>query len=122
MNQWYYVIPNEKVVGPISGPDLKRAANRGDLKPDGIVWMQGWKEWHEAKEVPNLIGIFIDGRGKGVHEPPPVRWVDRTFAKEINIAATLIDCPQCGRSHFVDCGPCPSAFDAARETAMAEVA
>ncbi len=113
MDEYFYSV-GEKRAGPVSGHELKQAANRGDIGPDDLVWMSGWNEWHKASRVPDLMPVVRDDRGKGRHSPPETR-----PAKRGNHTATLFDCPKCSRAHFVDAGPCPSASDAAREVAIA---
>ncbi len=116
--EWFYSRNDGDRVGPITGHQLKQAANRGRLDPDDMIWCGGWNEWHRASSVPWLIGpdgpIVRDDRDKGLHECPPVTKMLRNFT------AVLIECKDCGRDHFLDCGPCPSKVDAAREVAMAE--
>ena len=58
---------------------------------------------------PPALGPVIRDDRKGTPKVATDRGIDYV----------LIDCPDCGRSHFVTVDACPTEAEAARETAMA---
>ena len=51
--QWYYAIDGSQQ-GPVSPKELKKLAERGELKPDDLVWKEGMAEWVAVSQVKGL--------------------------------------------------------------------
>lgn len=60
MSHWYYLKGQERH-GPISEQELQDLINSGVLRPDSLIWTQGWEEWKPARSKPGLFP-----------EPPPL--------------------------------------------------
>jgi uncharacterized protein (TIGR00266 family) len=55
MVEWYY-LENGQQQGPVSGAELKRLAQAGQLQPTDLVWKEGMANWSEASGVSGLFG------------------------------------------------------------------
>lgn len=63
---WYYAIDGRRF-GPVPGDELRRLAQKGDLRSSDLVWRAGMQDWAPAS---SLRGLFADS-------PPPVpRYAD----------------------------------------------
>lgn len=51
---WYYA-KNDQQLGPISGVELRRLAQAGDLTRDDLVWREGMENWAAAGRVKGLF-------------------------------------------------------------------
>ncbi|MEI8019925.1 MAG: GYF domain-containing protein [Schlesneria sp.] len=56
-NEWFYTIDGEKK-GPIKTSELVRLAASGILKPDDLVWKEGFPEWVPARQIKGLNEVF----------------------------------------------------------------
>ena len=52
--QWYYAA-NGKQEGPVGEPQLRAMIERGEVKPDALVWTASLSGWTRALDVPGLI-------------------------------------------------------------------
>jgi hypothetical protein len=51
---WYFVRGGIRH-GPVSGKDLKRLAQFGELLPVDLVWTEGMKDWKPARRIKDLF-------------------------------------------------------------------
>jgi hypothetical protein len=56
MSRWYYA-KGDRQSGPISGQELKRLAEAGELLPTDLVWREGGSERKPAATVMNLFPV-----------------------------------------------------------------
>ena len=54
--EWYLAREGQRY-GPISHYDLRNLVSSGHLKPEDLVWRQGFSEWMEAQAVPGLLDV-----------------------------------------------------------------
>lgn len=52
----YYIIVNEKSMGPYSAEDL---ASMSLFRRDSLVWREGLDGWTEAGDIPELESLFV---------------------------------------------------------------
>ncbi|NQT15619.1 MAG: DUF4339 domain-containing protein [Planctomycetes bacterium] len=64
--EWYYAKGN-KQHGPVSAAELKKLAEKGELKPGDLVWRGGMEQWIPARSDPALKRLFP----QEVPAPPP---------------------------------------------------
>ncbi len=69
MVEWYYM-KNDQQVGPVSGQELKRLVQAGDLQPADLVWKDGMANWAPASRVS---GLFSPSAAAPAASPPPPR-------------------------------------------------
>lgn len=65
--EWFYARNNQQL-GPVSAAELKQLAERGDLKPEDLVWRSGMNDWTPASRVRGLFGDEVQPAGSV--EPP----------------------------------------------------
>jgi membrane protease subunit (stomatin/prohibitin family) len=54
---WHW-IENGQPVGPLSGQQLRAAAQSGRLQGDALVWRAGMSDWIAALQVPELAALW----------------------------------------------------------------
>lgn len=52
--EWHYSKDGDQF-GPITGPELQKLANSGQLQPDDLVWKEGFKEWLPGRSIKGLF-------------------------------------------------------------------
>jgi hypothetical protein len=62
--QWYYGRDGARH-GPVSGEELKRLAESGELRPHDLVWREGMTQWQAAQQA---TGFFPAAPAM----PPPI--------------------------------------------------
>ncbi len=72
MSEWYYAIAGQQY-GPISDRELHDLAGDGSLRPDHLVWRDGFSDWQPAGSIP---GLFVGVPPVGPDEPPEARLDD----------------------------------------------
>jgi hypothetical protein len=55
--EWYYGRDGQRG-GPVDLAQLQAMAQRGELKPDDLVWRAGMTDWLKAAEVGEVAGAF----------------------------------------------------------------
>lgn len=70
--EWYYGRNGERG-GPVELSQLQAMAQRGELKPDDLVWRAGMAEWQAASTVSEVAGAFQQQRPQPVQPVQPVQ-------------------------------------------------
>ncbi len=52
----WYLSRGDKRYGPLGNRELMLLAERGELKPDDLLWRQGFSSWKQAREIGDLLG------------------------------------------------------------------
>lgn len=50
---WYYSNDGQRI-GPVSLGELRRLTARGRIRPDELIWCEGWADWRPASDVQEL--------------------------------------------------------------------
>lgn len=48
---WYFADRHNRQQGPLDLPALQAAADQGELRPDSLVWREGFNEWRAASSI-----------------------------------------------------------------------
>jgi len=77
---WYYKkgVGQERI-GPLSEEAIRAMAERGDIKPDALLWHAGMADWTAAKDIPGVI--TPPNTRVGAPPAPPVTSVPSTRTK-----------------------------------------
>ncbi|MDP1879896.1 MAG: DUF4339 domain-containing protein [Parachlamydiaceae bacterium] len=68
--EWWIRVGDQQI-GPLSIKELKKNIY---FTPDTYVWKKGWKEWIQAKDVPQLNEAFKDDPvGQPLHENSSIK-------------------------------------------------
>jgi hypothetical protein len=54
MSEWYYTRAGQQI-GPVTSPQLRQAAQSGELSPTDLVWKTGMPEWAPAGKISGLF-------------------------------------------------------------------
>jgi hypothetical protein len=68
--EWYYGRNGERG-GPVELSQLQAMAQRGELKPDDLVWRAGMADWLPASTVTEVAGAFQQVRPQPVQPQQP---------------------------------------------------
>ena len=66
--EWFYSFGNQKK-GPVTAEELKTLVTTGQLQATDLVWMEGMKEWVEARKVK---GLCPAAPATSAQFPPPI--------------------------------------------------
>ena len=66
---WYYARGGQQI-GPIPLAELRRRATVGELRPDDLVWCEGWPNWVAARDVDELAPPAPSARSSRPIDPP----------------------------------------------------
>ena len=47
---WYYAQGSERI-GPVSDTEFESLVNGGTIRPDTLVWQEGWGDWKPYSQV-----------------------------------------------------------------------
>lgn len=77
---WYYKkgVGQERI-GPLSDEAIRAMAERGDIKPDVLLWHAGMADWTAARDIPGVI--TPPNTRVGPPPAPPATWVPSTRTK-----------------------------------------
>ncbi len=67
MAEWYYSQDGNQM-GPVSLEAILKAAKNGLIKPNDMVWKDGWPDWKKASKAPELAAAL-----KGETKPAAVK-------------------------------------------------
>lgn len=70
MSKWYVAI-GEGQLGPLSTAELLQTMKANRLKSDAAIWADGWDDWKQARDVPELARYFVAAKPGGT--PPSAR-------------------------------------------------
>jgi hypothetical protein len=51
---WWYV-REDRECGPVSLAELRSFVASGEVRPETLVWTEGWEQWGPAQQVPDLF-------------------------------------------------------------------
>jgi hypothetical protein len=77
---WWYV-RDDRECGPVSLAELRSFAAAGEIRPETLVWTEGWDQWGPAQQVPDLFATRIPEPVRTRPQEPAARerdleWVD----------------------------------------------
>ena len=55
---WWYV-REDRECGPVSLAELRSFVASGEVRPETLVWTEGWEQWGPAQQVPDLFGSRV---------------------------------------------------------------
>ncbi len=55
--EWFYTHDNAEM-GPLTGPQMRRAVEMGQVQPGDFVWSEGMNSWRKLQEVPELARLL----------------------------------------------------------------
>lgn len=61
--EWFYLDDARQAQGPVTLEALRELGLRGQVRPETLVWKQGFAAWAEMRQVPEIFG--------GAAAPPP---------------------------------------------------
>jgi uncharacterized RDD family membrane protein YckC len=56
---WHYVDAQQQKIGPVAASVIKDAYQRGELRPDSLVWHSGLAQWQSLAEHANALGLVL---------------------------------------------------------------
>ncbi len=56
---WYYVDANRQKNGPVAAEEMKSAYQRGELRPDSLVWHAQLPQWQSLANHAEALGINL---------------------------------------------------------------
>lgn len=56
---WYYVDAQQQKIGPVASGVLKEAYQRGQLRPDSLVWHSELAQWQSLSDHAQTLGIVL---------------------------------------------------------------
>lgn len=92
--EWYYVRAGQSH-GPLTGKDMQKLVEAGQLLPNDLIWSKGMSKWVEARKVPQLFtGKVAPAHANRAIPPLPA-------PSEVSgspTQRTVFRCPQCKKA------------------------
>lgn len=99
-DEWYYA-EDQRRVGPLTRSDLEKLFKNGTLKPDDLVWKEGYRDWIPASSAAELR--LFDGQPALPVQAASSSLVMQRICMRCGTQASMGGefCPSCGNRYQI---------------------